>query len=57
MTTCRNGHEIRGPQDRRSNGSCVVCSRSNEQRYREACRHARLRLKEIQALASLVVAA
>lgn len=51
MTTnrCINGHEVNGPQDRRSNGHCKRCAYDCERRYRTACREARHRLKAIEA--------
>lgn len=50
MNTCRRGgHEIRGPQDRRSNGHCVRCARDNESRYRRVCREARRQLLALEA--------
>lgn len=51
MTMCRNGgHEIRGPQDRRSNGHCKRCAQQNERRYHRSLVDARRKLRQLEAV-------
>lgn len=49
MAPCTR-HVHRGPQDRRPDGRCAFCQREAQRRYRESCRDARRRLRDVEAL-------
>src|SRR5699024_2716048 len=51
MHVCRSGrHVIRGPGDKRSNGSCRGCALESEARYRASLRDARDKLRKLESL-------
>lgn len=52
MSRCKNGHELRGPQDYRPKewgGGCMACHREAQLRYLAKNRDARRQMKELQA--------
>lgn len=50
MSYCRNGHIVRGAQDRYSNGNCKKCHNASGARYRATCRAALRTTRAAEAL-------